>query len=600
MPRPKILLATSVTLLIAAVLGVLLAPVAVAGGVRLWLRWAAPRENLLIEVERINAPFLRPVVLHHLHLASRPGAPFAVKIDAARVALDLNLVAIFQPIRGRKIRSLTSDTIEIDIRRATALTAPAQAIGLHFLKDLLAGEFTLSRAQLHLADGGTIIDLRDATLSATEIEAGVFTAREFAINSPWLRKTFVQLRGATSWQEDRLTVGALLLTRGLDLDALTIDLSHIGEKSFGLELSLDAFGGKFRSSVSSEDRAGQRWWDAAASVSEVSLAQMSDALEFSDRASGSVHAGKVTFRGEAANLDEASATIWAEVTGLTWRDRTADTIMIGASLYHREVQIEQAYVKQRSNQFTLSGEFPLPQNSLGWLNPDFRGDLSASIDDLGDFARLFGANPSDFAGTISLTGMVHAHQKKLAGQLAISGHELMVSGASIESFTAQVILKESQLVIEQFELHRHNDLFRVSAKADLTDDHSYTFTLHCSGADFALTPDAQNSADFTARGEIDFNNLRQITLKIYPQTPMIETTPLDPGDCVNGIDFAPGASWQFQGQRVDEIDIRGKPFSSLWTISLRANDSILPRTFSFCRTPSGKTLTLESVEESFR
>jgi hypothetical protein len=28
----------------------------------------------------------------------------------------------------------------------------------------------------------------------------------------------------------------------------------------------------------------------------------------------------------------------------------------------------------------------------GWLSPDFRGNISASIDQLGDFAALFGAN----------------------------------------------------------------------------------------------------------------------------------------------------------------------------------------------------------------
>ncbi|MEP6698218.1 MAG: hypothetical protein ABJB09_00665, partial [Verrucomicrobiota bacterium] len=375
----------------------------------------------------------------------------------------------------------------------------------------------------------------------------------------------------------------------------------IGEKGLSMEITLDAFGGKLRASVSSDDRASKRIWDVVGSAAEVSLAQMSDALEFSDRASGSLHAGKITFRGETANLDEASATIWAEVTGLTWRDRTADTVMVGASLYHREVQIEQAYVKQRRNQFTLNGEFALPQNSLGWLHPDFRGDISTSIDDLGDFARLFGADPSDFAGTISAVGTVNARQKNLAGQLAISGRGLVVFGASAESFSAQVVLKESQLVIEQFELRRNNDWFSVNAKSDLTNAHSYSFTIRCTGADFSLRPDAPNSVGFSARGEIDFNDLSQITLKIYPQTPMIEMTSLDAGDCVNEINFAPATFWQFQQPRVDEVAFHGKPFSSEWTVSLRTDNSISPRTFSFCRdAPSGKALTLGPVEEAFR
>ena len=78
--------------------------------------------------------------------------------------------------------------------------------------------------------------------------------------------------------------------------------------------------------------------------------------------------------------------------------------MIGASLYNRQVQVEQLFVKQRNNQFTLSGESALPQKLADWFNPDFRGDISASINDLGDFARLFGASPSDFAGKIDIAG----------------------------------------------------------------------------------------------------------------------------------------------------------------------------------------------------
>ena len=140
---------------------------------------------------------------------------------------------------------------------------------------------------------------------------------------------------------------------------------------------------------------------------------MSEALDFTDRAGGSLHACKFTFRGETTNLRQATATVWAEVTGLTWRDRTADMIIIGASLYNHQVQIEQVFVKQLNNQLTLTGESALPEKLSDWLNPDFRGDISASINDLGDFARLFGARPADFAGKIDIAGNVNAQDRKL-------------------------------------------------------------------------------------------------------------------------------------------------------------------------------------------
>ncbi len=195
----------------------------------------------------------------------------------------------------------------------------------------------------------TIVDLHNGTLSGAQIEAGVFSASEITIVSPWFRKSFAQLRGTTSWQDTRLSIGALTLTRGLDLDAINIDLSQIGESRIGLELNVDAFGGKIRARVSSDDHADQRTWDVAGTASEISLAQMSDALDLTDRASGSLHACKFTFRGEATNLREATATVWAEVTGLTWRDRTADTI-IDRSLALQPPGADRAAFRQAAQQ----------------------------------------------------------------------------------------------------------------------------------------------------------------------------------------------------------------------------------------------------------
>src|SRR3984893_2093250 len=212
---------------------------------------------------------------------------------------------------------------------------------------------------------------------------------------------------------------------------------------------------------------------------------MSDALDLTDRASGSLHACKFTFRGEVTNLREATATIWAEVAGLTWRDRTADTIMIGASLYNRQVQVEQLFIKQRNNQFTLSGDSALPQNWSDWLNPDFHGDISASINDLGEFARLFGARPSDFAGKIDIAGNVNARERKLAGQLSVTGNSLILFRAPFESLSAELSLKESRIEIANFELRRRNDSFRGQASLDLAGRRSYSFTFTSSIADLA-------------------------------------------------------------------------------------------------------------------
>lgn len=503
----KFLLYCCGSLLVAAVLGVFLTPLLVAGGLRLWIARTARQEGLRIEFEKIEAPLWRPVIVHKLQIVSLPDAPFRVMVEASRLELELDFSTLVNLSRGRFLRSITGETITVDIRRSPQPSPAPHPFSWKILEDLLADNFKLSGVELHVENGETVVDLHNGTLSGIQIEAGVFSASDLTIVSPWLRKSFSQPRGATSWQERRLTVGALALTRGLDLDVISIDLSHIGQSRLGLEMAMDAFGGKLRAHISSEDRGDKRTWEVAGAASEISLAQMSDALDLTDRASGSVHACKFTFRGEATNLREATATIWAEVTGMTWRDRTADTIMIGASLYNRQVQVQQLYVKQRNNQFNLSGESALPQTWSDWLNPDFHGDISASIQDLGEFARLFGASPSDFAGQVNISGSVNARERKLGGHLSVSGDSLTLFRTPFESLSVKLGLKESRLEIAPIDLRRENDSLHGQASLDLAGDHSYSFSFTSSVADVAdyaaLIPEALQG--FQINGSLDLD-----------------------------------------------------------------------------------------------
>jgi hypothetical protein len=483
--RPKrFLILFCAALVLAAVLIVVCAPLLVAGGLRLWMARVAGQQGLRVETERIEAPFLRPVIIHKLRITNGTNAPFRIDCAAARLEMGLNLAGIFTG-SSRALRTLSAETVTLDIRRNPRPAASPPRFAWPALENLLSDNFKLSGVQLHVENGSTIVDLRDATLTGSEMEAGVFSAKEVAIASPWFHKTFSNLHGATAWQESRLVIGALSLMRGLDLDTSTVDLSHIGESSLGIEMNVDAFGGKIRARVSSDDRGENRIWDVAGNGSEISLAQMSDALEWTNRASGSLHACRFTFRGEAADFRNATATLWAEVSGLTWRDRTADTVMIGASLYNREVQVEQVYIKQRNNQLTLSGEFAWPEKSSDWIKPAFRGDISASINDLGDLARLFGWSASDFSGQVVANGSVNAREQKLGGQLSVSGNSLILFRSPIESVEVKIGLADSRLAITQFELRQKNDFLRAQGDFALAGDRSYSAAVQTSVAEIA-------------------------------------------------------------------------------------------------------------------
>jgi len=331
---------------------------------------------------------------------------------------------------------------------------------------MLPENLTVADSELRIENGPTLVLLRNGFLSANQAEAGRFNAAEVMIASPWFHQTFSQLRGATHWEADHLTIAGLTLTHGLDLQSATVDLSRLGNQRVGLQFDTDAFGGKIRGNISHEWRDQHYNWKIAGGATDISLEQTSEAFGFADRVSGLLHAGNFTFRGNLAEPDRVTASLWSELTGLTWRNRTAEAIMLGAALYNRRIQLQQLYIKQQANQFTLSGEAAFPSTASGWLSPDFRGNISASIDQLGDFA-----------GKITIDGAMDTRDRKFGGRLMVEGASLTFFKTAIDNLSAKLNLKPNELEIEQLAMTRKNDSLSGQGKIDLSHEHNYSGTL---------------------------------------------------------------------------------------------------------------------------
>jgi len=477
MPLRNRLVLSLLLLLLVVALTILLAPFAVSNGVRVWVWWFAREEGFVATVDKIDAPFLRPIAIGQLHLKSVRDHALRLDVTATDVRFTLNLKHILLHVSGQNIRNLSIRELRAEVHRSNPKVRVLSEGGWATLHRLLPENYSIARLETRVENGPTLILLRNASLSASETEPGRFTAAELMIASPWVHQTFPQLRGATHWETNRLTLAGITLTHGLDLESATIDLSRLENQRMGLQFDVDAFGGKLRGNISHEWHSHYPNWKIAGGAGDLSLSQISDALGFADRVKGVLHAGNFTFRGNLGEPDRATASLWCELTDLTWRDRTAEAIMLGAALYNRKIELQQLYIRQKSNQFTLSGEAALPASSSEWLQPDFRGNISASINQLGDFLALFGANPTDFAGKISIEGSMDTRGRKFGGHLAIEGASLTFFNNAIDSLDAKLNLKTSELEIEELELTRKNDYLSGKGNIDLSPEHDYSGTL---------------------------------------------------------------------------------------------------------------------------
>src|SRR6266567_4373258 len=476
MPSKNRLFLLSGLVVLVVVLAIAFAPFAVSNGIRLWISWAAKQEGFIATIDQIDASFLRPVVIRQLHLKSMRENALRVDLTATDASVGLNFKHILLHMGGRIIHSLSIRELRLEVHRTNPNMRAITRRGWATLQRLLPQDLTIANSEIRVENGPTLILLRRGILSASETEAGRFNAAEIMIASPWLRQTFSQLHGATHWEANRLTLGGLTLSRGLDLQSATADLSRLGKQRVGLQFDLDVFGGKIRGNISHEWRSQHSNWKIAGGASDISMGQTSDAFGFADRVDGLLHAANFTFRGNLAEPDRVTASLWSELTGLTWRNRTTEAIMLGAAVYSRKIQLQQLYIRQRNNQFTLSGEAAFPANASGWLTPDFRGNISASINQLGDFVALFGASPDDFAGKITIEGAMDTRDRKFGGHLEVEGASLTFFKTGIDTLAAKLNLRTTELELEQLEIKRKNVSLSGRGKIDMSREHDYSGT----------------------------------------------------------------------------------------------------------------------------
>ena len=480
MPRNRLLLIA--VLVLAALAGIALSPALVTGALRSWLYWQARRQHLKLELGKMDAPLLRPISIERLRITNEAAVATQIELTAEHATLRLKLAKI---IGGKfdGVHGLLIENARLEIRRD--FTGGKQPLNFNWraLQALLPANFTINRLDLRVENGPSVVLLRNASVSGNQIESGRFSADEVSVTSPLFRQTFSQLRGATKWQDNRLTIGGLTLARGIDLQSLLIDLSHLDNERADLQFDLDVLGGKIRGSISNEWAGQHSIWNLAGTATGISLAQTSESLGFTDRLGGSLRACNFTFRGDPRDPFSGTASIWTELNELSWHNRAADLIMVGAVFYNRQIQLQQLYIKQRQNQLTMNGEGALPSKSTDWLNPDFRGQILGNINDLGQFAELFGAEPRAFAGKVTIDGTLNAGQRKVGGHLNAAGTSLSFFKRQVDRFAAKINLKADSLEVEQFEVLRKKDYLRAQGKIDIAHEQSYSGSIEAKVGD---------------------------------------------------------------------------------------------------------------------
>ena len=105
-------------LLVLALWAIISAPLAISNGVRLWVWWIARQEGLIASIDKIDAPFLRPVSIRQFHLKSSRDDMLRVDVTATDVSVGLNFKHLLLHRRGRIISSLSIRELHVLVRHS--------------------------------------------------------------------------------------------------------------------------------------------------------------------------------------------------------------------------------------------------------------------------------------------------------------------------------------------------------------------------------------------------------------------------------------------------------------------------------------------------
>lgn len=468
-PRKKPLLALGFVLLALLALS-FFAPPVLERSIATWLRYEARRSGLVLTFAEIHAPMFRPVTMTDVRVIGAGLDATHLEFDATRIEATPRFAAMFgRSQNSHLVSSLRIEHAKLFIRgRAPTSAGP---IDWAALDRLLPEHFEIFADQLRLEQSYSFLALEDVKISGTNGTSGLLSIGAVEMRAPFLQKRFPRIRGVTRWQDDRLSIGSLNLLEGFTIDSLVIDLTALRTGRVGTDVGVSLLGGKMRANIATERPSETRIWEAAGTASGISLSQLATVLGLTVPVRGMLHGSKFTFRGDPRDFRNATASIWTELSGFSWRERKADIIMLGANFYGHTIQLQQLFIKQRANELTLSGESGLGTN---WLNPDFRGDVTASINDLGQFAELFGARPDTFAGKVAARGRMHAHERTVDGELAFTGDALKIFQVPVDSLTARIGLESGRAQVDQLELKRGEDFLRAQGRIDLAEQKTFT------------------------------------------------------------------------------------------------------------------------------
>lgn len=495
-PRKWVRRRAYVILIVGLLAAAVLYPPTFQWGVRALLLLEAKRENITLTIRHVDGSVFEPVRLEDVHVAFSPPAGVDVDLTLQQAQVTFSPMNVFRNSGRRFVDTLKLMGGQCSLRIVQEQEEKEIAAAGEKTKKRKEGTGLFGRLEptsiqgewinVSVRQGRESVQFRNVSFSASNIEPGEIWFEEIALYGDWFRRKFSNVTGKTSVDGSHFTISDLAIEPGIDINSITADIAHLSSGALRLEYVSHAFDGEIRGELVTEPHRGRLNLDVIGNFSHIAIAKVADFLEYPGAAGGSVKEGKVTFSGSPRNLERATVWTRLEADDFRWGKRRWDSLVVGATLVNRRLELPELRLRQGGNTVNLSGEVVLPAGGEAWWKSDFRFDLQADIRNLTELSSLLGPEFENAYGRLSVDGSIRGSEQQFGGQLLLSGSQLSWRGAPLDTLQAGMRISENELQIANLEFSHGYDYLRAKGVVNILGERQYSGELKASVADLAL------------------------------------------------------------------------------------------------------------------
>jgi hypothetical protein len=460
-------------------------------GLRQALKLEAMRLGFRLEIGELTGSLFHPIAFRNVKIsrASRSGIQTRLAIASAKAAFSLENLVFRRGSGWWKSLEIDGLDCEVQLSGRAALTSPQAPAAVatttgNALRYLTPSRIDARGVNLLVRQNDDFLRLRDARFGVSEVTPGQLRIEEVVFHRQELEKTFSAVQGATAVQDTKFSVANMTLAPGLVVEQISTDLADLAGGKLAVDFGVAAFGGTMRGVIKGDERNGGL--EINGSFAHISVASLAEFLESPETATGTVQEGKFSFRGSPYDLARATLSTRFEATDFSWGKRRWNSLVVGATMVDRRIQIPEFKLVQAHNELNAKGELTLPNPGSRWWQSDFSFDIAARINNLSELSALLGPGFAETAGKATVDGSIRGQNQFFTGQLVVSGSRLSYRTAPLEKLQATIKLNGNELQLTQCEFTHDEDYLRGHGVVNIIGDKRYWGELKASVRDLTL------------------------------------------------------------------------------------------------------------------